>query len=169
MKKMLAKNAEIKSHNMDETARFQQISEKKVCFYKRSCISKILRTRDAKKAFCGRSKIALTEITSRTTDCFIAALERCGAIAQLGERLNGIQEVSGSIPLISTKTDHKVKVLWFCSTQKKNEKSDAWTERPWANFKIEVHSVPFSFFGRIFLFIMEKHNPSLTLSNQKES
>ncbi len=28
---------------------------------------------------------------------------RDGGIAQLGERLNGIQEVSGSIPLISTK------------------------------------------------------------------
>ena len=28
-----------------------------------------------------------------------------GGIAQLGERLNGIQEVSGSIPLISTKTN----------------------------------------------------------------
>ena len=27
---------------------------------------------------------------------------RLGGIAQLGERLNGIQEVSGSIPLIST-------------------------------------------------------------------
>ena len=27
-----------------------------------------------------------------------------GGIAQLGERLNGIQEVSGSIPLISTNT-----------------------------------------------------------------
>ena len=26
----------------------------------------------------------------------------CGGIAQLGERLNGIQEVSGSIPLTST-------------------------------------------------------------------
>ena len=26
-----------------------------------------------------------------------------GGLAQLGERLNGIQEVSGSIPLISTK------------------------------------------------------------------
>ena len=30
-----------------------------------------------------------------------------GGIAQLGERLNGIQEVSGSIPLIST-TQHSV-------------------------------------------------------------
>ena len=28
-----------------------------------------------------------------------------GGIAQLGERLNGIQEVSGSIPLISTKSN----------------------------------------------------------------
>ena len=31
-----------------------------------------------------------------------------GGIAQLGERLNGIQEVSGSIPLISTKIGHSV-------------------------------------------------------------
>jgi hypothetical protein len=36
MKKMLAKNAEIRSHNMDETARSQQISEKKVCFPRRA-------------------------------------------------------------------------------------------------------------------------------------
>ncbi len=32
-----------------------------------------------------------------------AAVRKQGAIAQLGERLNGIQEVSGSIPLSSTK------------------------------------------------------------------
>ena len=31
-----------------------------------------------------------------------------GGIAQLGERLNGIQEVSGSIPLISTKKPLKL-------------------------------------------------------------
>ncbi len=31
------------------------------------------------------------------------AATKYGGIAQLGERLNGIQEVSGSIPLISTK------------------------------------------------------------------
>ncbi len=31
-----------------------------------------------------------------------APCRECGAIAQLGERLNGIQEVSGSIPLSST-------------------------------------------------------------------
>ena len=34
-----------------------------------------------------------------------------GGIAQLGERLNGIQEVSGSIPLISTK--------WFVKEPRK--------------------------------------------------
>lgn len=34
-----------------------------------------------------------------------------GGIAQLGERLNGIQEVSGSIPLISTKS--KIRKLRF--------------------------------------------------------
>ncbi len=32
----------------------------------------------------------------------ISMLKMHGDIAQLGERLNGIQEVSGSIPLIST-------------------------------------------------------------------
>ena len=31
----------------------------------------------------------------------------CGAIAQLGERLHGMQEVSGSIPLGSTTTPKK--------------------------------------------------------------
>ncbi len=33
---------------------------------------------------------------------------RSGGIAQLGERLNGIQEVTGSIPVISTKTKKSV-------------------------------------------------------------
>ena len=37
-------------------------------------------------------------------------IKAIGGIAQLGERLNGIKEVSGSIPLISTKTSE---VLWF--------------------------------------------------------
>ncbi len=34
-----------------------------------------------------------------------------GGIAQLGERLNGIQEVSGSIPLISTNFKKKQRKL----------------------------------------------------------
>ena len=36
-----------------------------------------------------------------------------GGIAQLGERLNGIQEVSGSIPLISTKSPEIVRFQDF--------------------------------------------------------
>ena len=36
-----------------------------------------------------------------------------GGIAQLGERLNGIQEVSGSIPLISTKRPEIVRFQVF--------------------------------------------------------
>ena len=36
---------------------------------------------------------------------FSAQRFQYGGIAQLGERLNGIQEVSGSIPLISTKNN----------------------------------------------------------------
>ena len=39
---------------------------------------------------------------------FSAQRFQYGGIAQLGERLNGIQEVSGSIPLFSTK-----KALYF--------------------------------------------------------
>ena len=35
--------------------------------------------------------------------------KRLGGIAQLGERLTGSQEVSGSIPLISTKKERHVK------------------------------------------------------------
>ena len=37
--------------------------------------------------------------------------QQFGGIAQLGERLNGIQEVSGSIPLISTTENHTVNRL----------------------------------------------------------
>ena len=40
-----------------------------------------------------------------------AAGKEYGGIAQLGERLNGIQEVSGSIPLISTTGNHTVNHL----------------------------------------------------------
>ena len=38
-----------------------------------------------------------------------------GGIAQLGERLNGIQEVSGSIPLISTKNLEILEISRFFS------------------------------------------------------
>ena len=41
----------------------------------------------------GHAKIQFARLTT----------SKYGGIAQLGERLNGIQEVSGSIPLISTK------------------------------------------------------------------
>ena len=36
----------------------------------------------------------------------------CGGVAHLGERLNGIQEVRGSIPLIST-TNQIASAIWF--------------------------------------------------------
>ncbi len=35
-------------------------------------------------------------------ECLVVALRDYGGIAQLGERLHGMQEVSGLIPLIST-------------------------------------------------------------------
>ena len=38
----------------------------------------------------------------------------CGAIAQLGERLHGMQEVSGSIPLSSTKFGTLATAGVFC-------------------------------------------------------
>ncbi len=37
---------------------------------------------------------------------FVSLSKRDGPVAQLGERLNGIQEVSGSIPLRSTSIDN---------------------------------------------------------------
>ena len=37
-----------------------------------------------------------------------------GGIAQLGERLNGIQEVIGSIPLISTNEKDALRASFFC-------------------------------------------------------
>ena len=42
---------------------------------------------------------------SLTGDVIISERSRYGGIAQLGERLHGMQEVSGSIPLISTKSN----------------------------------------------------------------
>ena len=39
----------------------------------------------------------------------------CGGVAHLGERLNGIQEVVGSIPIISTRKKHDVsRAFLFC-------------------------------------------------------
>ena len=52
-----------------------------------------------KKAKIPLDKSATYAIIQKLSD---SAIEH-GGIAQLGERLNGIQEVSGSIPLISTK------------------------------------------------------------------
>ena len=57
----------------------------------------------------GRNKeISRLKKFKKTLDIFafsyynIQVIQTHGGIAQLGERLNGIQEVSGSIPLIST-------------------------------------------------------------------
>ena len=46
--------------------------------------------------------IEVCHINSLTLWHLIATYMLLGAVAQLGERLNGIQEVSGSIPLSST-------------------------------------------------------------------
>ena len=69
---------------------------------------------DCKKSAEFLQKNAFNPLTNRLTfDIIYFVAERktprkqdnriCGGIAQLGERLNGIQEASGSIPLISTK------------------------------------------------------------------
>ena len=48
-------------------------------------------------------QVTKTYLLKNTSDYDnIIVPEKRGGIAQLGERLNGIQEVSGSIPLIST-------------------------------------------------------------------
>ena len=38
-------------------------------------------------------------------------MKMVGAVAQLGERLNGIQEVVGSIPISSTKFSARLKLV----------------------------------------------------------
>ena len=91
-----------------------------------------------------------------------------GGIAQLGERLNGIQEVSGSIPLISTKTNRKVGLL-FCPESLSGIHTTATRSRlspPTPNS--ERSSVFFVFSGVPFwqfpLFIYHPSTSCLTLS-----
>ena len=52
-----------------------------------------------------------------------------GGIAQLVERLNGIQKVSGSRPLISTKTRKHAKLKAFFYGKKRERR--ATCDRPW--------------------------------------
>ncbi len=47
-------------------------------------------------------KIKFSEVDRTAVATYNTHVSRCGAIAQLGERLNGIQEVRGSNPLSST-------------------------------------------------------------------
>ena len=52
-------------------------------------------------------------------------LHKCGWVSiQSGERLNGIQEVSGSIPLISTKKLRNLRVSELFSLFSQSESSD---------------------------------------------
>ena len=44
-----------------------------------------------------------------------------GGIAQMGERLNGIQEVIGSIPIISTKERHTLRCVFSFSLKSRLE------------------------------------------------
>ena len=78
------------------------------------------------KKCCNRCRNRYIILTSLQTQQFVKAAKAVsgsypyGAIAQLGERLHGMQEVSGSIPLSSTKdfrgTDPAKKVLqWLKS------------------------------------------------------
>ncbi len=69
-----------------------------------------------------------------------------GGIAQLGERLNGIQEVSGSIPLISTKNKPQSLGFVVCSLQK-NQRGIGYLDRKGPErISIEVRSGPFFLF-----------------------
>ena len=74
------------------------------------CPSKIEKKKNWGLTFPPRSAI-LSKSAAPTT--------LCGGIAQLGERLNGIQEVSGSIPLISTtKRKTPIRVSFFLRVDK---------------------------------------------------
>ena len=72
---------------------------------------------------CQRKSIFLSDLNSQFhsvdtggRDHYNVVLNK-GAVAQLGERLNGIQEVRGSIPLSSTKGNQYVRQsrrAYFC-------------------------------------------------------
>ena len=72
-----------------------------------------------------------------------------GGVAHLGERLNGIQEVRGSIPLISTKkhTWSFDRVCFFCiekdeGDRKAVKKTLRWSVfRPWRWCRLFLESV----------------------------
>ena len=69
--------------------------------------------------------------------------QQYGGLAQLGERLNGIQEVSGSIPLFSTtKKDVRTDVL-FCW-----RRITAWENMPAQS--AEAATVPLSSSGCLY-------------------
>ena len=51
---------------------------------------------------CGAAAAGGTAIFCLPPRCRLSNLVNCGAIAQLGERYNGIVEVTGSIPVGST-------------------------------------------------------------------
>ena len=56
------------------------------------------------------TKLAIIIKQSRDGSTIKDVFCTCGGVAHLGERLNGIQEVRGSIPLISTKLQKKHKM-----------------------------------------------------------
>ena len=69
-----------------------------------------------KKEICEKQKKVLTrEILPAILANVPKRSKRFGGIAQLGERLTGSQEVSGSIPLISTKKEKQplMRLLFF--------------------------------------------------------
>ena len=78
----------------------QKIKVKKVLT---NCAASVIISLALNKARAGRGMEWISLASNAGRDKRINPLFPPGGIAQLGERLNGIQEVSGSIPLISTK------------------------------------------------------------------
>ena len=66
-------------------------------------------------------------LTNKNTYGIISPLRKAtsifGGIAQLGERLNGIQEVRGSTPLISTKSKRDGSAVPFALMEKKRTRA----------------------------------------------
>ena len=67
-----------------------------------------------------------------------------------GERLNGIQEVSGSIPLISTKTNHKATALWFVLSKRKMRNRIPGQKGPGRTSKVRFTQGLFRFSDKLF-------------------
>lgn len=82
----------------------------------------------------------------------------CGGVAHLGERLNGIQEVVGSIPIISTTTQPVCVTGWVCIWARGSVGRALRSHRRGREFEsLRVHHVGASDFSLAPIFLIKAY------------